>query len=64
MTLAEVAEAVNLTVAQVIEELDLPPDVSPNERIGRLLRRHDIPMSDLMQKIGAHDYIARKETEP
>jgi hypothetical protein len=46
MTLTEVAEAANLSVAQVLEELDLPPDVSPNERIGRLLRQHGLEMSD------------------
>jgi hypothetical protein len=47
MTLAEVAEAANLSVAQVLEELDLPSDVSPDERIGRLLRRYRLQMNDL-----------------
>jgi hypothetical protein len=47
MTVAEVAKAANLPIAQVLEELELPADVAPNERIGRLLRQHGLQMSDL-----------------
>jgi hypothetical protein len=51
MTLAEVAEAADLSVPQILEELDLPPDVSLNEQIGRLLRQHGMQVSDLRQAL-------------
>jgi hypothetical protein len=64
MTLAEAAATERMTVAELIAVIGLPADVSSDERIGRLLRRHGMQMSDLRRKLGADDYIARKETEP
>jgi len=66
MTLNELAQATNRPVAQLLSELNLPTDVAPNERLGRLLRQHGLQMSDLRQILGADDYVAanEKETEP
>ena len=52
MTLREVASEMNLTPQQFAERLGLPENVSPEERIGPLLRRHGLRMSDLRSLIG------------
>jgi hypothetical protein len=63
MTLAEVATATNLSVSEVLNEMDLPSDVAQNERIGRLLRQHGLQMSDLKRILGSDDTIETKETD-
>ena len=45
MTLAEVAAETGLTVREILAALDLPPDTSPQERIGRLVRAHGLEMA-------------------
>ncbi len=64
MTVAEIAEATNLSVAELLSEVGLPADVAPNERLGRALRQQGLEMSDLRQKLGADTNSARKETRP
>ena len=45
MTLAEVAAQTGLTAEEIRAALDLPPDTSPQERLGRLVRVHGIDMA-------------------
>lgn len=49
MTLEEAADALGLTPREIAERLHMPDDVSTTERIGPLLRRHGLRMSDLRQ---------------
>jgi hypothetical protein len=53
MTLGEAAGEAGLTPEQLIERLQLPNDVSPNQQLGPLLRRHGMQMSDLRQALNA-----------
>ena len=52
MTLREIARDVNMSPEQLAERLNLTDDADPNERIGPLLRRHGLRMSDLRSAIG------------
>ncbi len=51
MTLGEAAVEAGLTLEQLIERLQLPNDVSPDQQLGPLLRRHGMRMSDLRQAL-------------
>jgi hypothetical protein len=51
MTFGEVADELNVTPQQLAQRLNLPDDTSPDEQIGRLLRRHGKRMSDLKQEM-------------
>jgi hypothetical protein len=64
MTVREVAEATGLSVTELLESVELPADASPDERIGRLLRRHGLQMSDLRQPANSDESTSIQETEP
>lgn len=64
MTLAEVAKATNSSVSELLKQLGIPGNVAPDERIGRLLRQHNLQMSDLRRIIEGNKPIAKEETEP
>ena len=56
MTLREVAEQYELPVSLLVERLDLPADVSPDERLGRLRQQHGFSMSDVRHAISASGF--------
>jgi hypothetical protein len=62
MTVAEVARTTNLSVAELVDAMDFPRNVDPNERVGRLLRQRGQQMSDLRKILGADDNPATKES--
>src|SRR5688572_14883488 len=64
MTVLEVAEEAGITAAELLSRLNMTSDVSPDERVGRLLRQHGLQMSDLRDVIESGEYVATKETEP
>ncbi len=49
LTLAEVASAYQLSLEELIQELGLPADVDPDERLGRLCRQYDITMNEVRE---------------
>ena len=63
MTVREVADSAGIPVAELLGRLNLSADVSPNERIGRLLRQHGLQTSDLRRELGSNAPIASKEAE-
>lgn len=63
MTVREVAETAGIPVAELLGRLNLSADVSPSERIGRLLRQNGLQMSDLRREIKSDEFAATKETE-
>ncbi len=63
MTVAEVAESMHLSVPNLLQKLGLPTNVDANERIGRLLRQHNLQMSDLRQIIQADQTNGHTEAE-
>ncbi len=52
MTVAEVAKATHLSVAELLGKLKLPEDAAPDARMGRLLRQHGMQMSDVHRILG------------
>lgn len=52
MTLEEVATQSGVPVSEILESLGLPPDTAPSEQVGRLLRAHELDMSDLRRALG------------
>jgi hypothetical protein len=64
MTVAEVATASDLSVAELVDAMDFPKSVDPNERIGRLLRQRGQQMSDLRRVLGLDERFSIKESEP
>jgi len=51
MTLEEVADRANLCMNRLCLLLDLPPDISPDERLGRVIRQRGLTMSAVRQAI-------------
>jgi hypothetical protein len=60
MTVAEVATAAGMSVDDLVGRLNFSGDVSPNDPIGRTLRRNEMRMSDLRQTLGTS---AAKQTQ-
>ncbi|MDY7110369.1 MAG: DUF4405 domain-containing protein [Planctomycetota bacterium] len=61
MTLAEIAAQTGLSVADILEALQLPADTSPDERTGRLVRAHGLDMSaarELIEQRAAQSEVA------
>jgi len=52
MTLEEVASQSGVPVSDILQRLGLPPDTTPSEQVGRLLRTHGLDMSKLRQAVG------------
>lgn len=55
MTLEDVANLAEVSVDELVARLDLPPDVSPTERVGRLFRAQGKQMNDL--RTAVHEII-------
>jgi hypothetical protein len=51
MTLEEVADRANLCMNRLCLLLDLPPDISPDERLGRVIRQRGLTMAAVRQAI-------------
>jgi hypothetical protein len=64
MTVAEVARATNMSVAELVDAMDFPKNIGPNERIGHLLRQRGQQMSDLRRVLTPDESFVIKETEP
>ncbi len=54
MTLSEVARASGVPVPYLINKLQLPPDVSLDARVGRMLGSHGLQMQDLRRVISEY----------
>ena len=63
MTVAEVAKATHLSVADLLDKLKLPEDAAPDDRMGRLLRQHGMQMSDVRRKLGESEANKPSSTE-
>ncbi|HMO84491.1 MAG TPA: DUF4405 domain-containing protein [Lacipirellulaceae bacterium] len=55
MTLQEAAELSGVPVEEILSRLGLPPDTSPREQVGRLLRAHGLDMGQLREAIGQEE---------
>lgn len=55
MTLQDVSRRSGLSVAEILQRLELPPDTPPAEQVGRLLREHGLEMTDLRRIVGQAD---------
>jgi hypothetical protein len=51
MTLREVAEATSVPLEHIRSSLNLPADVNPDERLGRLRRTHPFQLEDLRRVV-------------
>ena len=47
MSLAEIEMATGVPAEYILEKLGLPADTAPDERMGRLLRRHGMEFQQL-----------------
>lgn len=55
MSLQEVASLSGRPISYLVEQLDLPEDVSPTSQVGPLLRSRGLRMSDLLRVIAEQD---------
>ena len=53
MTFAEVAEVAGMSVEIVVAAANLPPETSPDARVGRSLRNHDLDMEQFRTALAA-----------
>lgn len=53
MAVAEFAEKAGLSIPELLRKLGLPEDTLPDERMGRLLRQHNMTMNEARQKLKA-----------
>jgi hypothetical protein len=51
MTLEEVSRRTGIPVSEILRRLTLPPNTAPTEQVGRLLRAHNLDMSDLRKAL-------------
>jgi hypothetical protein len=54
MNLRQVAESTGVPVEHLVKQLGLPPDTDPDERIGRLRKRHDISPDDVRRVVSEY----------
>jgi hypothetical protein len=52
MTLDEIAQALDVSLATIIERLNLPSNTAGSERAGRLMRSRGLEMNDLRRALG------------
>ena len=58
MTLAEIEAETGVTLAELADELGLPPDVDENERLGRLARRYGFSVSEVRHRLREANTVA------
>jgi hypothetical protein len=54
MTLSEVETRTGVPTGQILGELGLPPDLPPDERLGRLRRTYGFEMKDIREVVRRH----------
>ncbi len=62
MTLKEVQETTDVPVSHLIEQLGLPPDTSPDERLGRLRRQYGFKMSVVRKAVSEYNQMTKKSS--